>query len=62
MPTSLVKIVWRELKEISSFATTFLMINLQTALSKSRTVAVTSYVFNEGRPEHTSVSVIVRRS
>jgi len=38
------------------------MINLQTALSKSHTVAVSSYVFNEGRPEHWSVSVNVRPS
>jgi hypothetical protein len=38
------------------------MINLQTALSKSRTIAVTSYVFNEGRPEHSSFSVNVRPS
>ena len=55
MPTSLIKIAWRELKEISSCATTSLMISLQTALSKSGTVAVTSYVFNEGCPEHSSV-------
>ena len=52
IPTSLVKIAWHELKEISSCAATCLMINLQTALSKSHTVAVSSYVFNEGRPEH----------
>jgi hypothetical protein len=62
MPTSLVKIAWRELKGISSFAATSLMINLQTALSKSCIVAVISYVFNEGRPEHSSVSVNVRPS
>jgi hypothetical protein len=62
MPTSLVKIASHELKEISSCATTSLMINLQTALSKSLTVAVSSYVFNEGRAEHSSVSVNVRPS
>jgi hypothetical protein len=59
MPTSLVKIAWHELKEISSCATISVMIDLQTALSKSGIVAVTSYVFNEGRPEHSSVSVNV---
>jgi len=62
MPTSQVKIAWHELKEISSCATTSLMINLQTALSKSCTVAVSSYVFNEGRPEHSSVSLNVHPS
>lgn len=62
MPTSLVKIAWHELRKISGCATTSLMINLQTALSKSCTVAVTSYVFNEGCPEHSSVSVNVRPS
>jgi hypothetical protein len=62
MPTSLIKIAWHKLKEISSCATTSLMINLQTALTKSRTVAVTSFVFSEGHPEHSSVSVNVRLS
>jgi hypothetical protein len=60
MPASLAKIAWHELKEIFSCATMSLMINLQTALTKSCNVAVTSFVFSEGHPEHSSVSVIVR--
>jgi hypothetical protein len=62
MPTSLVKIAWRELKEICSCAAISHMINLQTALSKSHKVGVTSYVFNEGRSEHSSISVDVHPS
>lgn len=60
MPTSLVKIAWHELKEISSCATMSLMIILQTALTKSCNVGVTSFMFSEGHPEHSSVSVNVR--